>query len=76
MSMLFTWYGHGTFGLETDGYKILIDPYFTDNPSARSTADQVGAGSPVAREAQPASRTSHAVPSSRVIFRKALSPWS
>ena len=43
MSTLYTWYGHGTFGLETDGYKILIDPYFTDNPSASTTADQVDA---------------------------------
>ena len=41
MSTLYTWYGHGTFGLETDGYKILIDPYFTDNPSTSTTADQI-----------------------------------
>lgn len=41
MSTQYTWYGHGTFGLETDGYKILIDPYFTDNPSASTSADQI-----------------------------------
>jgi len=41
MSTQYTWYGHGTFGLQTDGYKILIDPYFTDNPSASTSADQV-----------------------------------
>ncbi len=41
MSTKYTWYGHGTFGLQTDGYKILIDPYFTDNPSASTSADQV-----------------------------------
>lgn len=38
-----TWYGHATIGLETDGYKILIDPFFTDNPAASTTADQVDA---------------------------------
>ncbi len=43
MKTLFTWYGHGTFGLETDDKRILIDPYFTDNPSATTTADQVNA---------------------------------
>jgi L-ascorbate metabolism protein UlaG (beta-lactamase superfamily) len=43
MSFKFTWYGHGTFGLETGGHKVLIDPYFTDNPSASTTADKVEA---------------------------------
>jgi len=39
----FTWYGHATLGLETDGYKLLIDPFFTDNPSATATADEMEA---------------------------------
>jgi L-ascorbate metabolism protein UlaG (beta-lactamase superfamily) len=43
MSFKFTWYGHGTFGLETSGYKILIDPFFTDNPAASTTAEAVEA---------------------------------
>jgi L-ascorbate metabolism protein UlaG (beta-lactamase superfamily) len=43
MSFTYTWFGHGTFGLETGGYKILIDPYFTDNPVASTTADSVKA---------------------------------
>jgi L-ascorbate metabolism protein UlaG (beta-lactamase superfamily) len=38
-----TWYGHATLGLETAGKKLLIDPYFTDNPSATTTADEVTA---------------------------------
>lgn len=38
-----TWYGHATLGIETDGYKLLIDPFFTDNPSASTTADAVPA---------------------------------
>lgn len=43
MSYKFTWYGHATLGLETGGYRILIDPFFTDNPAASTTADQVEA---------------------------------
>ncbi|MFN2198351.1 MAG: metal-dependent hydrolase [Anaerolineales bacterium] len=43
MSSTFTWYGHATFGLETGGFRILIDPYFTDNPAASATVDQVSA---------------------------------
>ncbi|MGP8329387.1 MAG: metal-dependent hydrolase [Methanosarcinaceae archaeon] len=38
-----TWYGHATLGLLTDGYKLLIDPFFTDNPSASATADEMEA---------------------------------
>jgi L-ascorbate metabolism protein UlaG (beta-lactamase superfamily) len=29
-----TWYGHATLGLETAGYHILVDPFFTGNPAA------------------------------------------
>ena len=36
----FTWYGHATLGLETDGYKVLIDPFFSGNPVASATADE------------------------------------
>ena len=43
MSTKYTWYGHGTFGLEISRYKVLIDPYFTDNPAASTTADEVEA---------------------------------
>jgi len=39
----FTWYGHATHGIETDGYKLLIDPFFTDNPAASVSADAVDA---------------------------------
>lgn len=38
-----TWYGHAALGLETAGKKLLIDPYFTGNPSATTTADRVTA---------------------------------
>ena len=38
-----TWYGHATLGLETAGKNLLIDPYFTGNPTASTTADKVTA---------------------------------
>ncbi len=44
MTTKITWYGHATIGVETaDGYKILIDPFFTGNPAASTTADKVNA---------------------------------
>ena len=41
MTCKFIWYGHGTSGFETGGYKIIVDPYFTGNPAASTTADAV-----------------------------------
>jgi L-ascorbate metabolism protein UlaG (beta-lactamase superfamily) len=38
-----TWYGHSAIGIETDNYHILVDPYFTDNPKATTSAKQVEA---------------------------------
>ena len=43
-----TWYGHATLGLQTDGHQLVIDPFFTDNPAASTTA---GAGGP--RQVEP-----------------------
>jgi L-ascorbate metabolism protein UlaG (beta-lactamase superfamily) len=43
MSIKITWFSHATLGLEVDGYKLLIDPYFTGNPAATIAADQVEA---------------------------------
>jgi L-ascorbate metabolism protein UlaG (beta-lactamase superfamily) len=43
MAEKFTWYGHGTQGLEIDGAHILIDPFLTGNPAASITADRVPA---------------------------------
>lgn len=34
MSFTFTWYGHATCGLEVTGKKLLIDPFFTENPAS------------------------------------------
>jgi L-ascorbate metabolism protein UlaG (beta-lactamase superfamily) len=43
MSTKITWYGHATLGLETGGYKLIVDPYFTGNPAASISADQAQA---------------------------------
>lgn len=41
MSVIYTWYGHATHGLEVDGVKLLVDPFFTGNPAATVSADEV-----------------------------------
>jgi L-ascorbate metabolism protein UlaG (beta-lactamase superfamily) len=38
-----TYYGHAAFQVETSGTHILIDPFLTGNPSARTNADDVEA---------------------------------
>ncbi len=43
MSFELTWIGHATLALETDGYKLLIDPYIRKNPAAKVDADTIGA---------------------------------
>ncbi len=43
MSCKITWYGHGSLGLETGGYRILVDPFFTDNPAATIKPEQAQA---------------------------------
>ena len=41
MTTKFTWYGHATIGLEIDGYKILVDPFFTGNPAASTSGEEL-----------------------------------
>ena len=43
MSFTYTWFGHGTHGIETGGHKIIVDPFFTSNPSASVKANEVEA---------------------------------
>lgn len=38
-----TWHGHGTWSIQTEQHKLLLDPFFTNNPSADCTADEVEA---------------------------------
>lgn len=41
MGTQLTFLGHGTFQVDTAGQTVLIDPFFTDNPAASTTADSV-----------------------------------
>lgn len=41
MTNTLTWFGHATLGLETGGHQLLIDPFFSGNPAAPITAEQV-----------------------------------
>ena len=43
MSIKVTWYSHACFLIETDGGKLLIDPFITDNPLSPINADAVDA---------------------------------
>ena len=43
MSTIFTWYGHATIGLQTAGVRLLIDPYFSGNPTATAKPTDVPA---------------------------------
>jgi len=43
MTNKLTWYGHATLGLETDGHKLIIDPFFEGNPASPLSPDSVEA---------------------------------
>ena len=44
MALTLTWYGHATWGIDADGTKIVVDPFFKpNNPSAPVTAEEVAA---------------------------------
>ncbi len=43
MAYKLTWYGHAALGLETGGCRLLVDPFFTDNPAAAVRAEDVTA---------------------------------
>lgn len=43
MSTKIIWYGHATLGLETGGYKILVDPFFSGNPATTMKAEKAEA---------------------------------
>jgi L-ascorbate metabolism protein UlaG (beta-lactamase superfamily) len=38
-----TWHGHATLGLETGGYRLVVDPFFKDNPAASLPPEAVEA---------------------------------
>lgn len=41
MTTKVTWYGHAALGLETDGHKLIVDPYLSDNPAASISPEVV-----------------------------------
>lgn len=41
--MKLTWYGHGTWLIETGDHRIVLDPFFDDNPAATLAAADVEA---------------------------------
>jgi L-ascorbate metabolism protein UlaG (beta-lactamase superfamily) len=41
MTTTLTWYGHAALGLETGGYKLLVDPFLSGNPAAAPGADKL-----------------------------------
>jgi L-ascorbate metabolism protein UlaG (beta-lactamase superfamily) len=43
MSTTITWYGHAALGIDADGTKILVDPFFTGNPAASIKPEQAQA---------------------------------
>jgi len=43
MTTSFTWYGHAAIDLAIGPYHVLVDPFFTGNPAASTTADKVPA---------------------------------
>jgi L-ascorbate metabolism protein UlaG (beta-lactamase superfamily) len=43
MSVSLTWHGHATFTLDVDGHRIVVDPFFDDNPAARTQVEDVAA---------------------------------
>ncbi len=43
MAIKFTYVGHATYILDIAGKQVIIDPFFTSNPSTNVAADSVGA---------------------------------
>lgn len=43
MSVSLTWHGHAALSLEVDGKKVLVDPFFSGNPVAKTDAADLSA---------------------------------
>lgn len=43
MTTTYTWYGHAAAGLETDGQKVIVDPFLNGNPAASLSPEAVEA---------------------------------
>lgn len=43
MTIKLTWYGHSTWGIDVAEHRIILDPFFDENPASPVKADQVEA---------------------------------
>jgi L-ascorbate metabolism protein UlaG (beta-lactamase superfamily) len=43
MGLKITWFGHAALGLETGGYRLLVDPFLSGNPAANTSPESVSA---------------------------------
>uniref|UniRef100_A0A7C4KYL2 UPF0173 metal-dependent hydrolase ENT17_02755 n=1 Tax=Bellilinea caldifistulae TaxID=360411 RepID=A0A7C4KYL2_9CHLR len=43
MGLKITWFGHAALGLETGGYRLLVDPFLSGNPAATTSPESVSA---------------------------------
>ena len=43
MTIEVRWYGHGTWGITAGEHRIVLDPFFNDNPKSPIKAEQVEA---------------------------------
>ena len=43
MTIGFTWYGHAALGLDVRGPRLLVDPFFSDNPSSSVAPESLAA---------------------------------
>lgn len=43
MGVKLTWFGHAALGLETGGYRLLVDPFLSGNPAASTSPESVSA---------------------------------
>jgi len=43
MSFQFTFYGHSTFGFKIQGHRLLVDPFFSNNPATEADPDHLEA---------------------------------
>ncbi len=41
MALKLTWYGHATWGIEFGGKKIIVDPFFDQNPACSKKASEI-----------------------------------
>lgn len=43
MATKITWYGHGTWGIESGEHRVILDPFFDDNPASPVKAQEIEA---------------------------------